>query len=79
MSKFVIVQHNWFMDSMGFSTRVIEAESLSVAQAVAEADAFRTQSTFRKTACKVIPLEDGQTVARSRKLSLWERITGEIS
>lgn len=79
MAKFLIVQHNWFMDSLGFSVKVIEATDENTAKGIADSDAFRAQNTFRKTACKVIPLAEGQEIARSRKLTWKERITGKIA
>lgn len=79
MSKFILVQHNWFMTSLGFSVNVIEAPDERTAKDIGEAKAFRDQNTFRHTACKVIPLAEGQEIARSRKLTWKERITGKIA
>lgn len=75
MAEFVAVVHSWFMDSNGFTIERIDAASEQEARAVAEAMAYRSASTFNRTAVQLLTLGD-KTLLAPRRLTWKERFTG---
>ena len=75
--RFLVVTHEWFVDSKGFDVQEVEADSL--AQAITEGIViqYRKAGAMNHCAFKVVAVEDHERLA-SRKLTWAERLTGKL-
>ena len=75
--KFILVIHSWFVDSRGFSIEEVECASFEEAEREASFLANKRSNEFVNTDFVVLPIMKNETVS-PRRLSLWERLVGEI-
>ncbi|MNE81598.1 hypothetical protein D3C80_1782610 [compost metagenome] len=76
MSRFIGVVHGWHVDSKGFDVHQLTATTRVQAEDEALLLAARRDSTFDRTACVVVEVDDCEHLPR--KLTWRERITGEL-
>lgn len=76
--KFIIVYCHGFMDSRYFQEEILETENLEMAKQYASAKCHNKQYTFDNWNFHVVEAKQVKFNLISRKLTLWERITGRI-
>lgn len=76
MKKFILVYHNWFVDSKSFSVELLKAESRDIAQMQLDANTHRKNVTFNHCAGLLLELDMQEQLTQSRKLTIKERIFG---
>jgi len=75
--KFLMITHNWFVDSKGFEVEQIEAKDEKDAKDQMDLITFRKQGGLRHAASKLIILEN-EDVFANRELTWTERLTGKL-
>lgn len=76
MNKYLVVIHAWHVYSEGFTYHEIEALSDNEADKEASYLCRQRERDFRKCAYKCVKVEHNLPPS-TRKLTLWERLTGE--
>lgn len=75
--KYIAVFHHWWMSSIRFETKEIQATCLEDAETKADAIAHRKNSDFNH--CRALVLEIGKDEHLLRRDLTWrERITGRV-
>lgn len=75
--RFLVVTHEWFVDSRGFKVEEIEASDEKQAQERTDLLTYRAQDSHKRAASKLIILEDTESFI-NRKLTWTERLTGKL-
>lgn len=78
MARYVAVIHNWFVDSKGFTVKRFSADSRQEAEDYGRELKELHNSTFNQAAVQIIHIGD-KVLLSPRKLTLWERISGNLS
>ena len=80
MTRFIAVQHSWFVHSRGFKVHNLEATTREEADKEVGLIFHNSQEDFKNTAIKLIELKVGEQLPKrlNVKLTLWERITGTV-
>lgn len=75
--RYIAVVHSWFVHSMGFDVKEIEASTEDEAQTHADAFAHQKSDNFKSTAVLLLKIGK-ERIIEPRRLTWKERILGRI-
>lgn len=78
MARYVAVIHHWFIDSNGFTVKPFSADTRKAADDYGRELKELYNTPFNKSAVQLIHIGD-KVLLSPRKLTLWERISGNLS